>query len=159
MTFDEWSRLHPAAAADLILMLNDANCLESTTQHSEGAAQQQARFTIAKAGAMSWRNNVGATPSKCPVCNTPQQPVRYGLCNDSKKLNEKFKSSDLILAIPRLITPAMVGTTIAQFGSVEMKPPGWVFTGKGREGPQASWLALIQKLGGFATFSTGGITL
>ncbi len=84
-----------------------------------------------------------------------QQPTRYGVANDSAELNEKIKSSDLILARRVLITPAHVGTTIAQFGSIEAKRPGWVYTGKGQEPGQAAWLALIRSIGGYAKFSTG----
>lgn len=161
MTYHEWALVYPEAARMLGEVLAPA-AEPPTGDHrdkSEGWAQQQARFRIAEQGAMSWRNNVGATKAKCPDCGVPRQPVRYGLCNDSTALNEKIKSHDLILAIPRLITPVMVGTTIAQFGSVEVKEPGWTFTGKGREGPQAAWGALILRAGGYATFSTGEINL
>ena len=126
---------------------------------SEVWSQQQVRFKVAHAGGMSWRNNVGATPAKCPDCGAPRQPIRFGLANDSSKLNKRIKSSDLILAIPRLITPTMVGSTIAQFGSIETKRPGWRYTGKGTEPGQAAWLALITRLGGYATFSTGELNL
>ena len=109
---------------------------------------------------MAWRNNVGATPSECPECGAHTTPVRYGLANDSQRLNAKVKSSDLILAIPRTITPHDVGRTIAQFGAVECKRPGWQFNQNDkRESAQLAWLALVRKLGGFATFSTGEVQL
>ena len=126
---------------------------------SEAWAQQQIRFKAAHVGAMAWRNNVGATPARCPDCGEKQRPVRYGLANDSAKLNKNIKSSDLILAIPRQITPAMVGTTVAQFGSIEAKRPGWRFSGTEREQAQAAWHVLVQQLGGFAGFSTGDLEL
>jgi hypothetical protein len=53
----------------------------------------------------------------------------------------------------------MVGHTIAQFGSVEAKRPGWRYTGTPKEVAQAAWLALIVRLGGYATFSTGEFEL
>ena len=111
---------------------------------------------MAQLGGHAWRNNVGATPSRCPECNTRQAPVRYGLANDSARLNERIKSSDLILAIPRRIGPEHVGTLIAQFGAIECKRPGWEYTGQGREPGQAAWLALVASLGGYATFTTNG---
>lgn len=159
--FTEWSRRHPQAAAELIALVGGTgNPLTSHTDgKSEAWAQQQQRLKVAHGGAMSWRNNVGATPAKCKHCGEKQQPIRYGLANDSAKLNKQIKSSDLILAIPRLITPAMVGLTIAQFGSIESKRPGWVYTGKEQEPGQAAWLALIRKLGGFACFSTGDVEI
>lgn len=156
-TYSEWAERYPEAAAALTPVLYT----EVTHRNggSEARAQQDVRTSVARAGAMAWRNNVGATPAKCPDCGARQRVVRYGLANDSARLNERIKSSDLILAIPRLIQPHHVGTTIAQFGSVEVKRPGWKFTGKGRESGQAAWLALIAKLGGYATFSTGDIEL
>ena len=155
-----WRARYPQAAAALEAILVEAGGVGGGDPvTSEAAAQQRARFALAAQGAMAWRNNVGATPARCKSCGAKQQPVRYGLCNDSQRLNERFKSSDLILAIPRVIRPEHVGTTIAQFGSVEMKPPGWTFSGNGRESAQAAWLALITKLGGFACFSTGSVKL
>ena len=160
--YSEWAAKHPLAAADLQAML--AAVPWRTTPaggdgKSEAWSQQRARLNVAHAGAMAWRNNVGATKTRCPDCGAPHQPIRYGLANDSAQLNAKIKSSDLILAIPRLIGPQDVGRTIAQFGSIETKRPGWVYTGKGQEPGQAAWLALIKKLGGFAAFSTGDVKL
>lgn len=162
MTFNEWAACHPAAAADLQAMLGAVPFPVPVADgggKSEAWAQQQVRFKAAQTGALAFRNNVGATPSKCKACGAPQQPLRYGLANDSARLNAEVKSSDLILAIPRRIEPHHVGTTIAQFGSIETKRPGWKYTGKGQEAGQAAWLTLIRKVGGFAAFSTGDIEL
>lgn len=161
-----WARRHPQAAAELHELMGAIpwSATEQTDGKSEAWAQQQARFDIAKQGAMSFRNNVGATPAKvpvtCPACGfrhtLKQTPIRYGLANDSQKLNKSIKSSDLILAIPRVITPQMVGTTIAQFGVVECKRPGWKYSD---EVEQLAWLELIFSIGGFAKFSTGSVKL
>ena len=156
-TYTEWAEAYPEAAGQLALVL--AAQVVFRGGGSEARAQQSVRIDVARQGAMAWRNNVGATPSKCPDCNAPQAPIRYGLANDSKRLNEKIKSSDLILAIPRLIGPEHLGTTIAQFGAIECKKPGWKYTGKGREAGQTAWLGLVAKLGGFAAFSTGEVEL
>lgn len=154
--FEQWAARHPAAAADLRAMIN-ANPPE--TGHGEGKseqwAQQQVRFSIARAGGRVWRNNVGATPAKCPACGMRQQPVRYGLCNDSAQLNEQYKSSDLIGAVPFVIKPEHVGATVARFVSVECKRPGWRYTGSEHEAAQLRWLTMIAQLGGVAYFSTG----
>lgn len=166
-TYDEWAARYPDAAIDLQHMLGALPWPTGSDDKPEAWAQQQARFQIAQQGAMAWRNNVGATPAKsthqCPFCQhkfqEQQQPIRYGLANDSAKLNAVIKSADLILAIPRLITHDMVGTTIAQFGSVETKRPGWVFTGKNQEAGQMAWATLVKKIGGFACFSTGDVKL
>lgn len=167
--YQQWAARHPQAAAELNQILG-AIPWPATGQaqdKSEAWAQQQARLDIAHQGAMAWRNNVGAIPSKmpvtCPKCMfthvVKQTPIRYGMANDSQKLNEKIKSSDLILAIPRTITPAMIGTTIAQFGTVECKRPGWTYRATEAEVAQLAWLELIANIGGYATFSTGKVTL
>lgn len=134
---------------------------------NENEVQQQVRLKAARSGALAWRNNVGATPSRtahvCPRCRfefeEKNTPIRYGLANDSAKLNAKIKSSDLILAIPRVIQPKDIGTTIAQFGSIETKKRGWRYSGTDTEKGQAAWLELIKKLGGYACFSTGEFEL
>lgn len=153
MTYDEWRAKHPVAAAELVECFTDVVDPPGAQDKSEAWAQQRARFRIAQGGAMAWRNNVGALKDERGV------PVRYGLANESKAVNDKLKSSDLILAIPRRITRQDVGTTLAQFGSVECKPPGWRYTGTPRERAQLAWLTLIRRLGGFATFSTGEVDL
>lgn len=159
MTYEEWADQYPAAAAALATVFNQQPDPRPAVPLSEAAVQQQVRLEVARQGALAWRNNVGATKSRCPDCGARQSVTRYGLANDSTALNQKMKSSDLILAIPRTIRPEDVGRTIAQFGSVECKPVGWQYTGNGREAGQAAWLGLISKVGGYATFSTGKIVL
>lgn len=159
MTFDEWADLYPAAAIDLAGCFTPDAAPPDADGKSEAWAQQRVRMQAARVGAFAWRNNVGATPARCPDCNAPQRPVRYGLANDSNKLNARLKSSDLILAIPRTITAADVGSTVAVFGAVECKGPGWKYTGTERERAQLAWLTLIRRVGGIATFSTGDIEL
>lgn len=159
-SFSEWELRHPAAAADLARVLGGFPQPQPGAEGKlEAWAQQQQRLQAARSGALAWRNNVGATPARCPGCGAKRQPIRYGLANDSAQLNAKLKSSDLILAIPRVITATDVGRTIAQFGSIETKKPGWHYTGRGQEPGQAAWLALINKIGGFACFSTGDVEL
>lgn len=168
MNYNEWALKHPHAAAELAQITAGHAAEEMFADpRSESYAQQQARFDIARAGGLSWRNNVGATPAKieanCPKCGfrheIKQRVVRYGLANDSEKLNAVVKSSDLIGVVPRLITPQMVGTTIGQFLAVECKRPGWKYSGKGREVQQQSFLTAVLKKGGFAQFSTGAVQL
>lgn len=159
MTFDQWQQLHPQAARDLAQCFTPDRVTPDSDGHSEAWAQQRVRMQAARAGAYAWRNNVGATPAKCPDCDAPQRPVRYGLANDSAKVNAKIKSSDLILAVPRKITPDDVGSVIAQFGSVECKAPGWQWRGNERERAQLAWITLVNRCGGYACFSTGEIAL
>ena len=167
MTYDQWVARHPQADAELSQVFT-ATCtypaISEIGDKSESYVQQQVRMTFARSGGTLWRNNVGATPTKethkCPACKfkfeVKKPPVRYGLCNDSSKLNKRFGSSDLIGIKPVTITPQHVGQTIGQFVSVEVKEPGWVFKGTEHEEKQQRWLHLVASKGGLAYFSTGG---
>lgn len=116
----------------------------------EGYAQSCIRRAAPGAGWWLGRNNVGALLDKRGI------PVRYGLANDSKAMNDAVKSADLIGLRPVLITPAHVGTTLGQFVSIEAKRPGWK-PGEDpkREKAQLAWAGLIRSKGGLAVFSTG----
>lgn len=169
MTNEEWSRAHPAAAQELQLMLGATAhyVAPGAPARSEAYSQQTDRLRVAHAGGLLWRNNVGASPTKiehnCPGCglksHTEQPAMRWGLCNDSAKLNAKIKSSDLIGIMPRLITRPMVGSTIGQFVASEDKRAGWSYTGTPREVAQLAFLQLVASRGGFATFSTGDLDI
>lgn len=117
---------------------------------SESATQAEARLLASEAGAVSWRNNSGALPDE------NGRIVRYGLANESKAQNERIKSSDLILVIPRVVTQEMVGTTIGQFGAVECKERGWRYTGTKRETAQLAFGQGVIAKGGFFRFYAGG---
>lgn len=116
---------------------------------SEAAVSVQVRLQHARAGVPLWRNNVGA------LQDPTGRWVRYGLCNDSKALNEKVKSGDLIGCKPVVITQQMVGQRIGQFVSRECKAPGWRYSATDREQAQLAWAELILSLGGDAGFTTG----
>lgn len=120
---------------------------------SEAAVQSAVRLEAGRKGVKLWRNNVGSLVDSRGV------PVRYGLANDSKQLNEKLKSGDLIGWRPVLICPQHVGTVIAQFVSRECKPADWRYTGEPREKAQLSWAQLVVAAGGDAQFCTGVGTL
>lgn len=166
MLYEEWVQRHPEAARELTQVT--AMCKPGDGDGGDEAwAQQNARMVIARAGGLSWRNNVGATPAvvkaHCPKCQfdfeIKQRIVRYGLCNDSHQLNAMFKSSDLIGVMPRQITQQMVGSVIGQFLAVEVKTPDWNYKGKGREVQQQAYLSLVASKGGIAQFSTGEVWL
>lgn len=91
-----------------------------------------------------WRNNVGA--GKLASGNF----VRWGLANDSKPLNERIKSGDLIGIRSLLVTAQMVGMTIGQFVSRECKRESWKYSGTVEENAQLAWATLINSLGGDA---------
>lgn len=116
---------------------------------SEAAVQNQVRYDEAKKGGLLWRNNVGA--AKDDYGNY----IRYGLANDSKKVNAVIKSGDLIGLRPVKIEQYHVGTYIGQFVSYEIKKTGWVWRGTPREKAQAAWAMLILSLGGSAAIIKG----
>lgn len=116
---------------------------------SESAVQQKVRFEAARAGILLWRNNIGALIDDRGV------PVRYGLCNDTKALNEQFKFPDLIGITKKVITPMHVGSVVGIFTGREIKKVGWKYTGKGRERAQLNAIELINAQGGDACFATG----
>ncbi len=115
---------------------------------NESATLSKIRLKAAKKGIYLWRNNNGA------VHTTDGTFIRFGLANDSKQLNEKLKSSDLIGIKPTKITPEMVGKTVGIFFSREVKREGWKYTGTPRETAQLAWIELINSLGGDAAFIT-----
>ena len=120
---------------------------------SEAWAQSMIRLEASEKGVKLFRNNVGVLKDETG------RPVRYGLANDSPKTNEVIKSGDLIGLRPLVILPQHVGHTFGQFVSREVKPPGWQFTGAGREQAQLNWCNLINSCGGDAAFATGAGTL
>lgn len=116
---------------------------------SEAVVQQQVRLTMARIGALMWRNNSGAYQDESG------RWVRYGLCNDSKQMNDRIKSSDLIGPTPLLIEPRHVGQTVGVFTALECKPTGWHLTpGDKRGQAQQRFIDLVVGIGGFGGFVT-----
>ena len=113
---------------------------------SEDAVQGEVRLKVSQQGNRVWRNNVGVMLDRRGV------PVRYGLANESKKQNEKTKSSDLIGIRQVLITPDMVGQTFGQFMALEVKKEGWVYSGTPREEAQLNFISIVCSLGGYGMF-------
>lgn len=156
MTLVAWAVKHGvshAALAELYDMWGIGDSHESTSAKpkSEAAVQNAVRQEWSEHGGRGWRNNNGAYDAKHP----PSPGTRWGLCNDSAAMNKKVKSSDLIGPLPRIITPEMVGTTIAQFAARECKPEGWVYSGTEREVAQLRFGQIVTMLGGDFKFVTG----
>jgi len=120
---------------------------------SEGAVQVQIRIEATRKGCRLWRNNVGATYTQ------DGSFLRYGLANDSKQMNDKVKSSDLIGLRPLLITQSHVGGVVGQFIAREVKPSMWSYTGTNRELAQLNFLNLVTSMGGDAAFANSEGTL
>ena len=156
MLLDAWAHQWAISVEALEALRVVMGCTEYNTNvdrkpegESEAWVQQKVKLKASEIGARLWRNNVGV------LFDETGRPVRYGLANDSKALNSQIKSSDLIGIMPAKIRPEDVGKTIGIFTSIEVKRPGWKYTGKEREVAQLAWINLIVSLGGIAAFSTG----
>ena len=115
----------------------------------ESTVQSDVRLAASYQGCTIWRNNTGAYQDEFG------RQIRYGLCNDSKELNRRIKSSDLVGITPVVITPAHVGRFLGVFTAIEVKEEGWTQTpGDKRAEAQAQFHKIVKDVGGFAGFAT-----
>lgn len=148
MTLDEWAarwNIPPQAFAELAacsIVEPEPDALVG--KKSEAYVQSVVRREAPYCGVYLWRNNVGA--GKLASGNF----VRFGLGNDSRALNERLKSGDLIGIRPVTITFEMVGRRIGQFVSRECKREEWKYSGSMDENAQLAWATLVNSLGGDA---------
>jgi len=117
------------------------------TKQTEGAVQTDLKLAASRIGANLWRNNNGADTLSNGLF------MRWGLGNDSKNINDEFKSSDLIGITPVMVTPRHVGRIVGIFTAIEVKRGGWSWSGNERELAQWKYLQLVNSKGGFATFA------
>ena len=111
---------------------------ESSGYNNEREVAASVRLEASRKNVLLWRNNVG-------VLNNEQNvPIRYGLANESARINKQLKSSDLIGIRPN-----------GQFIARETKRPGWKYTGTEREIAQLNFILLINAHGGDACFTDG----
>lgn len=99
-------------------------------------AQSKIILKAFEMGYALWRNNSG-------VAREEHRHIRFGLGNDSSKINRKWKSGDLVGIGPG-----------GRFLMVEVKRPGWKWTGTEREVAQANAINDVNKRGGIAFFCT-----
>jgi len=150
-----WAARHGVSETALVELADmlGAGSQPGGTQ-SEGRVQSEIRLAAPGAGFRLWRNNVGVLPNP-----DTGHPVRFGLANDSAPLNKRLKSSDLIGWRKRVITPELVGATIAQFATIECKAETWRWSGSEREQAQQAWLSLVVSEGGVGFFANSGRAL
>lgn len=149
----QWRAAYPEAAAALdALSLPDMPVTGG--EGSEARAQSLVRLEAPRHGYKMWRNNRGAWADRDDAGNV-RSVIRYGLANDTDAMDKILKSHDLIGWRRVTVTPEMVGQMLAVFTSWEIKPPGWRYTGAGREGAQMAWANLVAAAGGEARFLTG----
>ena len=121
----------PQAAIDELRMSMGLELPISTPgATSEAGASQRITLEAAKEGTLLMRNNVGA------MQDDTGRVVRFGLANVSKTMNKKVKSSDLIGITPVTITMEMVGYKLGVFTAIEVKAPGWTWSGNDHETAQ-----------------------
>jgi hypothetical protein len=102
----------------------------------ESNAQKLIRIQASADGFTLWRNNVGVLTDARAI------PVRFGLANESRRMNAELKSGDLIGWSPGGI-----------FVSIECKEPDWQWTGTPREVAQLSWINVVLHAGALACFA------
>ena len=113
---------------------------------SEALIQKQVRLEAAQKGMILWRNNSGT------AFDASGNFFRFGLANDSGKMNKTIKSSDLIGIRPVVVTQDMVGKTLGLFVAKEVKRGDWEFKGTEREQAQLKFIELVRSMGGEADF-------
>jgi len=149
----DWQRVHnvtPAAMRDLLELLQPVvdSTPDPVTYLSEAAVQAQIRLDAPYRGAILWRNNNGA------CLDDTGRMIRYGLGNDSKKLNKVWKSSDLIGITKRIVMPEHIGQEWGIFTAVEVKDPAWKFSpGDKRAVAQLAFGNHVRRMGGLFTFA------
>ena len=153
-TIYEWASRWPisqVAFAELLAILDPARpaLVPAGAAESEAAVQAELQIEAPRRGGSLWRNNNGA------CVDDGGRQVRYGLANTSAKINEHFKSSDLIGITSRVVTSGDVGAVWGIFTAVEVKEPGW----KGprpsnkREQAQNNFLKTVRAMGGIGMFA------
>ena len=104
---------------------------------TEAPAQSRVILRAFELGFALWRNNSG-------VSREEHRHVRFGLGNDSAKINRHWKSPDLVGIGPG-----------GRFLGVEMKRPGWRYhPNDEREVAQCNAINDINRRGGIAFFCT-----
>ncbi len=150
-TIFDWANKHGvsvAAVHELLDICDPARTsIDSGREGSEAAVQADIRIAAARLGISLWRNNSGALEDETG------RLVRFGLGNDSGRISDVFKSSDLIGIWPQIVTEPMVGQIIGRFFAVEVKAPGWKKPSDKREVAQSNFLGHVRGLGGHALFA------
>lgn len=157
ITLTPWAVRHGIPAQALYelegILTGQIPQVEHIPGKNEATVQSLVRLEASRKGCRLWRNNVGV------LQDANGRPVRYGLANDSKQVNEVLKSADLIGWRRVLIEPHHVGSVIAQFVSRECKESSWRYSGSKREVAQLNWINLVTADGGDGKFCTGEGTL
>lgn len=113
----------------------------------ESTVTSHVRLEAAQRGCWLGRNNSGG------FYDQTGRFVRYGLGAFTKADN--MASSDWIGYTPTLVMPHHVGSVLAVFTAVEMKPSDWVFNSREeRVLHQKNFIDMVLQAGGNAGFAT-----
>lgn len=113
---------------------------------SEASVSAAVELRASQLGGVLWRNQVGAAFMQDGTF------LRFGIANESEKMNKRIKSSDRIGIRPTLIEQHHVGSIFGKFWCREVKKRDWVYTGTERELAQLKFLELVISMGGDAAF-------
>ena len=114
----------------------------------ETPVSQRVQLEAAQIDVLLMRNNVGACQ------DATGRVIRYGLMNESAKVNERVKSSDLIGITPVVIHAGYIGMTLGVFTAVETKRSDWQFVHSDeRAVAQMAFHDIVRRHGGFAGFA------
>lgn len=121
----------------------------------EAKATEVVRLSASSLNSRIFRNNSGG------CIDSTGRMIKFGLGNDGSKASKQLKFGDYIGFTPVLITPDMVGQTVAVFTNLEIKPDGDMqktLTAACRLGSREyyQWKTceLVKNNGGFAGFVT-----
>jgi hypothetical protein len=155
MNIYEWAarwRVPGEALAELVNGVSYTPPIDGEPR-SEAYVQSLVRAEAPYHGVYLMRNNVGAGKLENGSF------VRWGLANDSEKLNEKLKSSDLFGWRKRVltITSAMVDTEFHYTVPCarEVKKENWQWSATPEECAQLAFINMVNAAGGDACFVTG----
>ncbi len=148
MTLYEWAQrwsIPQMAMNELVNMsVPDAAVM---TGESEATVQNRIRAYAPTLGNRLWRNNNGAGK------NDRGDYMRWGLGNDSQRVNKLFKSSDLVGMTPLIIQPHHVGRKLGVFTTIEVKKAGWKWSGDETEQAQLRFINVVKEAGGLGCFA------
>lgn len=114
---------------------------------SEAAITSLSQLECASIGLLTMRNNVGA------CLDAQGRMIRYGLMNESEKVNKEFKSSDVIGITPVMIGPQHLGRVLGIFTALEMKASDWKYRPSDEHAKaQQRFISLVQAYGAIAGF-------
>lgn len=150
---NQWAqrwRVPPQALTELdILMYSEVQQeTMNVAAKSEEAVAQRIVLAGPSINQSLWRNNSGA------LYDNDGRLIRFGVANTSKRINDKFKSSDYIGITELTVLPNHVGMKLGVFTAIETKKEGWLAPQNEREQAQLNFLKKVNIMGGIGMFAT-----